>query len=542
MLKIYLLIPILLLILSCTDESLKQNLIEEQNLHKHIKEISSDKYQGRAPGTQGGLLTKEYLVNQLMNYGLEPLKDSFLIKVPLVESEVQRNSEVSILNGKNKIVLTQGKDIVFWTKKLEDKLNINQSELVFVGYGIVAPEYEWNDYKDINMQGKIAVVLINDPGFATKDPNLFTGNAMTYYGRWKYKIEEASRQGAEGIMIIHDTEPAAYPWQVVETSWLGKQIDLDRRGNMKQQVKMESWLSNEIAKSLFNLSGLNLEKETQASISKDFKPKKLSTLSLNASINNDYNFRESHNIVGIKKGNLRPEEYILSMAHWDHLGMKDLGEDKIYNGAIDNATGVAGVLELAETLKDYEMERSVLFLFVTAEESGLLGSEHFATYPSIKLSNIVAGFNFDAIYPTGQVRDVIVVGHGASELEDLLSLTIKKYDKYIKPDPFPEKGYFYRSDHISLAKKGVPVLYADGGLDKLEGGTQAGELIAQNYTKNDYHQPSDEYDSKWDLSGFVEHLEITKEMILSLSNSSEWPNWYEGNEFKSIRDKSRENN
>ena len=428
------------------------------------------------------------------------------------------------------------------TIELEDKLNINQSELVFVGYGIVAPEYEWNDYKDINMQGKIAVVLINDPGFATKDPNLFTGNAMTYYGRWKYKIEEASRQGAEGIMIIHDTEPAAYPWQVVETSWLGKQIDLDRRGDMKQQVKMESWLSNEIAKNLFNLSGLNLEKETQASISKDFKPKKLSALSLNASINNNYNFRESHNIVGIKKGNLRPEEYILSMAHWDHLGMKDLGEDKIYNGAIDNATGVAGVLELAETLKDYEMERSVLFLFVTAEESGLLGSEHFATYPSIKLSNIVAGFNFDAIYPTGQVRDVIVVGHGGSELEDLLSLTIKKYDKYIKPDPFPEKGYFYRSDHISLAKKGVPVLYAGGGLDKLEGGTQAGELIAQNYTKNDYHQPSDEYDSKWDLSGFVEHLEITKEMILSLSNSSEWPNWYEGNEFKSIRDKSRENN
>ena len=529
-------------VISCSKSNLNLNKIDEDNLHKYIKEISSDKYLGRAPGTKGGELTKDYLISQFNEFSLMPLKDQFLLEVPLVEIKMEKESTVSILFNNKNLPLKQGKEIVFWTKRLENNIQINSSELIFVGYGIVAPEYDWNDYKGLDMKGKIAVVLINDPGYATQNENLFNGKSMTYYGRWGYKYEEAARQGAEGVIIIHDTKPAAYPWKVVETSWSGKQIDLDRRSAKIKKVKMESWIQFETANKLFENSGLDFQKLSKEAASNKFRPIRMANLSLNANLINSFNFKKSHNLAAIKRGSSKPEEYILMMAHWDHLGTKEFGEDKIYNGAIDNATGVAGVLELAETLKDYEVDRSLMFLFVTAEESGLLGSEHFSENPPVDLSNVVAGFNFDAIHPIGKVKDVIVVGHGASELEDLLASKLKKYNKYIKPDPFPEKGYFYRSDHISLAKKGIPVLYADGGLDKVEGGVTEGEKVANLYTKNNYHQPTDEYDQNWDLSGFAEHLEITKEMVLELANSTSWPNWYEGNEFKSIRDLSRKSN
>ena len=537
--KINLSLTIILVLISCSKTKLHQSLIEEENLHEYIKEISSDKFQGRAPGTEGGELTKEYLRNKLLEFSLSPIDKNFLLEVPLVELEMNQDSRVSILLENKDLELTQGKEIVYWSKKLTSNIKLSERELVFVGYGIVAPEYNWNDYKNINMKGKIAVVLINDPGFATKNSFLFNGNSMTYYGRWQYKYEEAARQGAEGVLIIHETKPAAYPWQVVETSWMGKQISLDRRNIIQKNVKLEAWITFKFAKELFKFSGLNLESLSKEAISTEFQPVSMKNISLSANLINNYKFLKSHNVAAIKQGSLHPNEYILMMAHWDHLGIKDLGVDKIYNGAIDNATGVAGVLELAKTFSQIETDRSLLFLFVTAEESGLLGSKYFAEEPPISLSNIVAGFNFDAIHPIGKVKDVVVVGHGSSELEDLLKSKITKYGKYIKPDPFPEKGYFYRSDHISLAKKGVPVLYANGGLDKVDGGEVEGERIANKYTKNNYHQPSDEYNKDWDLSGFVEHLEITKEMVLDLANSTSWPNWYEGNEFKSIRDQSR---
>ena len=535
----YALLINLFLLFGCTNES----GIEEDNLHKHTKILSSDEFGGREPGSPGGELTKNYIKDEFKSYGLKPINDKYLLEVPLSKMEVDlAQSFLSIeVNGKNKNLIP-GKEAVFWSKRVQESITINDSDLIFMGYGVNAPEYEWNDYDGIDVKGKTLVILINDPGFGTKDPNLFNGKAMTYYGRWVYKFEEAARQGAEAMIIIHDTEPAAYPWQVVETSWSGKQIDLKRPDLGASRIKLEGWITYDIAKELFNNSGLDLEEQKLDALNRDFKPIAMEGLKLNAQLRNKLSFSTSHNVAAVKEGTLRPDEYVLFMAHWDHLGTREghsPSNDQIYNGAVDNATGVAGILELANYFGTKETDRSLLFLAVTAEESGLLGSEYFGEYPPLELANIVAGYNFDAVLPIGETNDVIVVGYGASELEDILKDELDKVGKYITPDPFPEKGYFYRSDHISLAKKGVPMLYADGGVDKIEGGIEVGTKVANNYTKFDYHQPSDEYQDSWDLSGFKEHLIITSKMAEDLANSERWPEWYQGNEFKSIREESR---
>ena len=535
----YILLLNFLFLIGCSDE----HTIQEDNLHKHTKILSSDEFGGREPGTAGGELTKRYIENEFKSYGLKPINDEYLLEVPLSKMEVDLSESYLSIEINNKTRnLTPGKETVFWSKRVKEKININDSDLIFMGYGIIAPEYEWNDYEGVDVTGKTLVILINDPGFATQDPNLFNGNAMTYYGRWVYKFEEAARQGAEALIIIHDTEPAAYPWQVVETSWSGAQIDLKREDLGANRIKLESWITYDIASELFEKSGLNIEEQKMNALKKNFKPVPMEGLKLNAQLSNKINFSSSHNVAAVKQGTVRPNEYILFIAHWDHLGTKDGHSpinDQIYNGAVDNATGVAGILELANFFSTEETDRSLLFLAVTAEESGLLGSEYFAEYPPIELANIVAGYNFDGVLPVGKTNDVIVVGYGASDLEDLLEEELDKVGKYITPDPFPEKGFFYRSDHISFAKKGVPMLYADGGIDKADGDKKSGEKISIDYTKYHYHQPSDEYDDSWDLSGFQEHLVITSKMAKKLANSDEWPAWYEGNEFKLIREESR---
>ena len=535
----YALLINLFLLFGCSNES----AIEEGNLHKHTKILSSDEFGGREPGSPGGELTKNYIKDEFKSYGLKPINDKYLLEVPLSKMKVDlTQSFLSIeVNGKNKNLIP-GKEAVFWSKRVQENININNSDLIFMGYGVIAPEYEWNDYEGIDVKGKTLVILINDPGFGTKDPNLFNGKAMTYYGRWVYKFEEAARQGAEAMIIIHDTEPAAYPWQVVETSWSGKQIDLKRPDLGASRIKLEGWITYDIATELFNNSGLDLEEQKLNALSRDFKPIPMKGLKLNAQLRNDLSFSTSHNIAAVKEGSVRPDEYVLLMAHWDHLGTREghsPNNDQIYNGAVDNASGVAGILELANYFGTKETERSLLFLAVTAEESGLLGSQYFGEYPPVELANIVAGYNFDGVLPVGKTKDVIVVGYGASELEDILKEELDKVGKYITPDPFPEKGYFYRSDHISLAKKGVPMLYADGGVDKIVGGVEAGSKIANAYTANDYHQPSDEYNPDWDLSGFNDQLTITSKMVLRIANSEEWPKWYQGNEFKAIREASQ---
>lgn len=536
---------LLILVLSFVVTSCSQTEnINEKNIHLHVKELSSDKFEGREPGTVGGELTKEYIQESFKSSGLQPIKKDFLLEVPLSKMEVNLDeSYLKFKKAKNQRVLIPGEETVFWSKRVQESIEIEDSEVLFIGYGIVAPEYEWNDYEGIDVKGKTLIALINDPGFKTQDPNLFNGNAMTYYGRWVYRFEEAARQGAEALIIIHETAPASYPWKVVQNSWSGKQIDLKRPNLGMDRIKVEGWITDAVAEELFNEAGLDLEQLKEDALSSNFKPVPLKGFKMNAKLSNNLSFSISHNVGGIKVGSKRPDEYVLMIAHWDHLGKRESHSptnDQIYNGAVDNATGVAGVIELANSFKNVALDRSLLFLAVTAEESGLLGSQYFAEYPPVELSNIVAGYNFDGILPTGKTKDVVVVGYGASELENILEEELNELDMYITPDPAPEKGFFYRSDHISFAKKGVPMLYADGGVDIHDGGLEAGSKISNDYTRYHYHQPSDEYQDSWDLSGFKDHLEITRNMVLRLANSEEWPEWYEGNEFKAIREASKE--
>ena len=535
----------LILVLSFVVTSCSQtDNINEKNIHLHVKELSSDKFEGREPGTVGGELTKKYIKESFKSSGLQPIKKDFLLEVPLSKMEVNLDeSYLEFKKAKDQRILIPGKETVFWSKRVKETIEVKDSEVLFIGYGIVAPEYEWNDYEGIDVKGKTLIALINDPGFKTQDPNLFNGNAMTYYGRWVYRFEEAARQGAEALIIIHETAPASYPWKVVQNSWSGKQIDLKRPNLGMDRIKVEGWITDAVAEELFSEAGLDLEQLKEDALSSNFKPVPLKDFKMNAKLSNDLSFSVSHNVGGIKVGSKRPDEYVLMIAHWDHLGKREShspSNDQIYNGAVDNATGVAGVIELANSFKNVALDRSLLFLAVTAEESGLLGSQYFAEYPPVELSNIVAGYNFDGILPTGKTKDVVVVGYGASELENILEEELNELDMYITPDPAPEKGFFYRSDHISFAKKGVPMLYADGGVDINDGGLEAGSKISNDYTQYHYHQPSDEYQDSWDLSGFKDHLEITRSMVLRLANSEEWPEWYEGNEFKAIREASKE--
>jgi len=538
LMKILFLILISLIIQGCDQPA---NEIKELNLHKHIEILASDEFEGRGPGSAGGEKTKLYLKEEFKKMGLPSIKGDYYLEVPLSKMTVDLNSSfLSISKNDKARILEAGPETVYWTKRVVEGVSVRTSELVFVGYGIVAPEYGWNDYKNLDVKGKTAVMLINDPGFWTEDPELFNGKSMTYYGRWTYKFEEAARQGAEAVLIIHDTAPAAYPWQVVETSWAGKQIDLKREDMGRSRVKVEGWITSEVAEDIFGQANLDLKALKQAALKADFQSVEMTGLTLDAALNNKVEFSISHNVAAVKNGYKKPNEYILMMAHWDHLGIKeDQSGDNIYNGAVDNASGTAGLLELANYFSKVESERSLLFLAVTAEESGLLGSQYFAEYPPIKLSNIVAGYNFDASLPVGKTRDVIVVGYGASELEDILKTELDKVGRYIVPDPQPEKGFFYRSDHISFSKKGVPMLYADGGFDKIDGGKEAGRAFGDEYTAKYYHQPSDEYDPDWDLSGFADQLTLTTKMVKYLADSDRWPEWYEGNEFRSIREESR---
>jgi Zn-dependent M28 family amino/carboxypeptidase len=513
-------------------------------MEETIKILASDEYEGRAPGSEGGKLTKNFISKTFKDYGLLPVDKSYFLEVPAVNIDLSPNSFFSISFRNSDENLEPGKDVVFWTKRTTDYEKIRSSDLIFVGYGIVAPEYNWNDYDGIDVKGKTVVMLINDPGFASGSPRLFNGRAMTYYGRWTYKFEEAARQGAAAAIIVHDEEPASYPWSVVESSWSGPQLSLQRSNNDSQPIQLESWIHKDKLNELLKYSGFNLESLQEIALSKTFKPFNLRGLQLNSDIYNQVNYFTSHNIGAIKKGSKYPDEYILFTAHWDHIGInndiKD-GSDNIYNGAVDNATGVAALLELSKRFSLKETDRSILFLSVTLEESGLLGSEYFANNSPIPLRNIVAGFNFDAIHPSGLSNDMVVIGYGASELEDLLELELIKQNRYVNPDPTPEKGFFYRSDHISFAKRGVPMLYSNNGSDLVEGGRDKAFNLAYDYTANHYHQPSDEYNKNWDMDGIEQTVNTIFNISNDLANSTDWPNWYEGNEFKAIRDRQRSN-
>ena len=542
--KIYSLLFLLgisIFITSCSD-SLSDTT--DGRLRYWISTLASDEFEGRSPGTEGGQLTKNFISKTFQDLNLEPVNGSYFLDVPTSEITLKDSSYLTLSFRGNDRKMITGDEVVFWTKQAREYRKIRDSDVVFVGYGIVAPEYDWNDYAGIDVKGKTVVILVNDPGFATGKLRLFNGRSMTYYGRWTYKFEEAARQGAAAAIIVHDEEPAAYPWSVVENSWQGPQLDLQRADLGEDRVILEGWIRDTVLTDVLSYTGFNYDSLKAIALEKTFSAFPLRGLTLSSEIHNKVRYLQSHNIASIKKGTTNPDEYILFMAHWDHLGILDggeVGEDIISNGAVDNATGVAAILEFAKRFSEVDTQRSIMFLAVTLEESGLLGSEYFAQYPPIELSNIVAGFNYDGILPTGLTNDMVVVGYGASELEDLLEDELIKSGRYINPDPNPEKGYFYRSDHISFAKKGVPVLYADGGFDLVEGGKEAGIKIEEDYRLDAYHGVADEYDESWDLDGLNQSIDTIFNISNELANSTKWPNWYEGNEFKAIRDASRIN-
>jgi Zn-dependent M28 family amino/carboxypeptidase len=516
----------------------------ESAYRSHIERLSADEFEGRAPGTEGEKKTLAYIEQQFRAAGLQPgIGNSFLQPVPVVEITTHPDDTMPIRGAKRSTALRYGEDMVVWTRRPVAESRVEDAELVFAGYGIVAPEYGWNDYAGLDMRGKIAVVLVNDPGFATQDPKLFTGNAMTYYGRWTYKYEEAVRQGAAGLFVVHETKPAGYPWEVVRNG-AASQIDLRIDDYATQRLALEGWMTQEAAQRLLALAGEDYEQLKQAASDRKFRPRPLG-VKAGVGVRNDVKFSTTYNVVGVVPGSERPDEYFLYTAHWDHLGKTagadDSHVDTIFNGASDNATGISALIELGRAFAATQPrpKRSVMFVAVTAEESGLLGSQHFAENPPAPVANMAGGLNMDNLYPIGKTRDITVIGYGASELDDYLRRAAAKQQRVLVQEPSPEKGFYYRSDHFNLAKHGVPMLYTKAGIDSPTKGADYGRAWLDDYVANRYHKPSDEYDPAWDVGGTLQDLELYYDVGLAVANESGWPNWREGSEFRAIRDKSR---
>ena len=522
--------------------------ITAADLGARVQELADDKYEGRGPGTVPGEASAQWIADEFARAGLAPGNPdgTYFQKVEMVAQTVDpATSSLKIAGPEGKSWdLKLGPDAVFITKdQANATVSFADSDLVFVGYGVVAPEANWNDYAGLDVKGKTVVMFVNDPGFVTNDPKLFNGKAMTYYGRWTYKFEEAARQGATAALIIHEDIPAAYGWGVVEGSWTGEQSDLVRPDAGASRAKLEGWIQLKHATDLFKAAGLDIDAMRAAANKPGFKPVAMTGLKASATLNQTIRKETSRNVIATIKGSEAPDEHLLLMGHWDHLGKgtsDDPTADVINNGAVDNATGTAALMEIAEKLASGPApKRSVTFLAVTLEESGLLGSAYFGETPLIPLKNIVGGINLDALSPSGPAKDVVVVGAGASQLEDLLATVLAESGRTIRPDPTPENGYFYRSDHISLAKTGVPMLYIDSGVDLVEGGVPAGEAFAKSYTDERYHKPADEYDASWNLAGIEADVKVASEVISRLANSTDWPNWRDGNEFRALRDAQR---
>lgn len=516
--------------------------ITAEGLREATRTLASDEFEGRGPSSPGEEKTVAYLQEQFTAAGLEPGNGgSWTQDVPLVAITVEGAPTLTASTPAGEQSLAWSSDYVGWTKRVVPSVELESSELVFVGYGIVAPEYGWNDYAGVDVTGKTVVILVNDPGYATQDDSLFNGNAMTYYGRWTYKYEEAARQGADGALIIHETGAAGYPWEVVSSSWTGAQFGLAAPDDNMSRVALEGWLTGEAASALFDAAGQDLEALRAAAVEGGAAPVELDA-SISVALENDISRSESKNVVGALAGTERPDEWVVYMAHWDHFGRgPDTMDDPIYNGAFDNATGTAGLIEVARAFvaADPPPQRSIMFLAVTAEEFGLLGSAHYAENPIVPTSRTVAAINMDGLLVTGPTRDITVVGYGNSELDDLLAEAAAEVDRTLVPDPEPEKGFFYRSDHFPFSKVGIPSLYTDGGIDDVEHGSEWGMAQREDYTANRYHTPEDEFDESWSFGGAVADLHLLYTVGYRLSRSEAWPAWREGNEFRATREADR---
>lgn len=514
-----------------------REVITADELARGIRELAADSMEGRAPGTRGEERTARYLQRRFEGIGLEPGNgESWFQSVPLVSIEPRPAGDAVITGVRWEHRLRFGADLAATTERVVERVALDGSELVFAGYGIVAPEYGWNDYRDLDARGKTVVVLINDPGFATGDSLSFRGRAMTYYGRWSYKFEEAARQGAEGVLIVHQTEPAGYGWEVARTGWSGPASLLAERADVPV-VAVQGWIRESAARSLLGQAGLDLDSLAALAARPGFRPVPLG-LAVSLELDNEIRRYESRNVLARLPGRTHPAEHIVYMAHWDHLGMDETLDDPIYNGALDNASGTAGLIELARAFRALRKppERSILFLAVTAEEQGLLGSAYYAAHPVVPLERTVAAINMDGLNIWGPTHDVTVVGFGMSELEDFLAEAAAGQGRVLGPDPEPEKGYFYRSDHFEFAKLGVPALYADPGVEDVERGESWGRQQRDTYVTESYHKPADEYDPSWNLEGAAADLRLLFETGYRLAGSRAWPNWREGIEFRAVRD------
>jgi Zn-dependent M28 family amino/carboxypeptidase len=521
--------------------------IDAAAILNHTRVLASDEYEGRFPGTPGEDRTVTYLTGELQKLGLKPgnTDGTYIQKVPLVGITGREARPFVVSRGNFRGALRWRDEVVAWTKHVADRASIENSELVFAGYGVVAPEYKWDDFKGLDLKGKTLVVLVNDPQIpdpadpSRLDPKMFNGNAMTYYGRWTYKYEEAARRGAAGVFIVHEEGPAGYPYSVVQ-GFLAERFDSVTPDKNMGRANIEGWFSLDATKRVLKMAGQDFDALKKQATSRDFKPVPLG-LTASMAVANTLRTVESRNVLAKLEGSdpaLR-NEFVVYSAHWDHLGISDPVEgDKIYNGALDNASGVASILEMARAFTQVQPppKRSILFLFVTAEEQGLVGSQHYAVTPVYPLEKTLANINVDGVNQWGRTKDVTVIGLGASDLDDYLRDAAAEQSRTLRADPEPEKGFYYRSDHFNFAKQGVPALYTDTGVEFINKPPEYSQQKRDEYTKRDYHQPSDEIKADWDLSGAVEDTALLLAVGYRVANADKYPEWKPGNEFKAKRE------
>lgn len=524
---------------SCSSKS-ESYQFQVADLEPNLITLSSDEFMGRMPFTEGEQLTTSFLESKFKEMGLEPGNgDSYFQEVPMVSIITYPEQSIAFKGAQGSVLGEGLKDFVIWTQRTDSVVRIQDAEVVFAGFGIVAPEYGWDDYKNMDVKGKIVVVMINDPGFGSEDPTFFKGNTMTYYGRWTYKYEEAVRQGALGCLIVHNTIPAGYGFNNIQNSWKASKLYLDDRGQDKYKLGFEGWITLPFAKQLFEKMGKNESELLQSARKADFQGVSTGmTLSTSLAVKPTYNVTK--NVIAKVTGKTAPEEVIIYTAHWDHIGIGKPDEtgDSIYNGALDNASGTSALLALAKAFKtDEQPDRTVVFLSVTAEEQGLWGSAFYAKNPIYPKEKTVANINMDGVNPYGKMKDVSVIGVGQSEMEDLLDEELKKLGRYAAPEPNPVVGYYFRSDHFNFAKIGIPALYIGTGIDHVEKGKEYGKQLQEEYVAQYYHKPADAYDPKrWNLDGAVDDVQLLYQVGRNLANSTKWPGWKEGSEFKAIRD------
>ena len=511
--------------------------ISADTLLAEVERLASDSFEGRAPGSAGETRTIEYLREQFSALGLVPGNPdgTWVQNVPLVGITPAEGDTLRVSRGDDTRTLEPGADYVAYTKRVVDQVEV-EAEFVFVGYGAVAPEYDWNDFKNVDVTGKILLFLVNDP----PSEDLFGGRAMTYYGRWTYKHEIAAEKGAAGSLVIHEPGPAGYPWEVVGSSPYGESFDLVSDDRNMGRSAIEGWIRQDAAASLFDMAGLDFEAEKAKAAQADFQPVELGVTG-RTQVRNTLRTIDSQNVVARLPGAGAPDEVVIYMAHWDHLGRDEsLTGDQIYNGAADNATGTAGLIELARAFTEGAApRRSVLFLAVTAEEQGLLGSRYYGEHPLYPAAQTVAALNMDVLNQWGRTSDLTVVGMGQSQLDDVAREIAGRLGRVLNPDPEPEKGFYYRSDHFSFASAGIPAFYADPGVDYLDKPPGYGIEKREEYTANDYHAVSDEVKPDWDLSGALDDLTFMYHMGARLAATDEWPEWSATSEFRAIREQQR---